>query len=71
MLPSLAVLQFFFKVFFIDTPVETYSYSFGRENNFPFSVSIQQDFISFLNVQIDRQKKIQTLSVLNVGQHSM
>ena len=38
----------FFKVFFIDTPVETYSYSFGRENNFPFSVSIQQDFISFL-----------------------
>ena len=61
----------FFKVFFIDTPVETYSYSFGRENNFPFSVSIQQDFISFLNVQIDRQKKIQTLSVLNVGQHSM
>ena len=47
----------FFKVFFIDTPVETYSYSFGRENNCPFSVSIQQDFISFLNVQIDRQKK--------------
>ena len=38
----------FFKVFFIDTPVETY---------FPFSVSIQQDFISFLNVQIDRRKK--------------
>ena len=47
----------FLKVFFIDTPVETYSYSFGRENNFQFSVSIQQDFISFLNVQIDRQKK--------------
>ena len=24
----------FFKVFFIDTPVETHAYSFGTENNF-------------------------------------
>ena len=34
MLPSLAFLHFFFLKFFIDTPVETYSYSLGRENNF-------------------------------------